>query len=202
MKGRVLDSKTSAPIEANLQLDIDDNPKKLHQASTDPATGHYNLILPVKSNYSFAVKAEGFITQNVNVIISSDQIYQEIEKDIYLETMDLNPVVKTNKIYFEEGKTTILSGSFKEVEEMIELMKSSPEFLVEISGHTDSRGSLHLKHLLSQDRAERIEEMFISAGIEKKRITTLAFGGTKPIASNDFEGSRRFNRRVEIKILR
>ena len=81
-------------------------------------------------------------------------------------------------------------------------MVKSPNYHIEIYGHTDNRGSLHLKHRLSQDRAAMIKNTLIEAGVDPTRIKTVAFGGTQPAASNEFESSRKFNRRVEVKIIR
>jgi outer membrane protein OmpA-like peptidoglycan-associated protein len=47
-----------------------------------------------------------------------------------------------------------------------------------------------------------VKEYLTDKGIDSKRISGIGFGGTKPIASNDTEESRRMNRRVEFTIKR
>lgn len=202
VKGKVYDVKNSKPVEATFYLEKDNLVEKTPIANTNPHNGEYSLIMPFDSNHSFKVKAEGFQTQFVKVDIAADNIYQEIEKDIFMERVVYKPVVKLNTIYFEEGKSVILPQSNDDLQEVVDLMVESPDYLIEISGHTDNRGSLHLKHQLSQARAAMIKDTLINAGIDPKRITTAAFGGTQPVASNEFESSRKFNRRVEVKIIR
>jgi OmpA-OmpF porin, OOP family len=48
----------------------------------------------------------------------------------------------------------------------------------------------------------KVKEYLVSKGVESKRISGKGYGGTKPIASNDTEESRRMNRRVEFTIKR
>jgi outer membrane protein OmpA-like peptidoglycan-associated protein len=45
-----------------------------------------------------------------------------------------------------------------------------------------------------------VKSYLVSKGVEAKRITGRGYGGTKPIASNDTEETRKMNRRVEFTI--
>ncbi len=202
VKGKVFDAKSQKPIVATFYLEKNNIVEKMPIANTGPHDGRYSLVMPFDSNHSYKVKAEGYEAQFVKVDVSADKTYQEIEKDIYMERVVYNPVVKLNTIYFEEGKNVVLPQSSDDLKEVIELMVESPNYLIEISGHTDNRGSLHLKHQLSQSRAAMIRKLLINAGIDPTRITTAAYGGTQPVASNEIESSRKFNRRVEVKIIR
>jgi outer membrane protein OmpA-like peptidoglycan-associated protein len=54
---------------------------------------------------------------------------------------------------------------------------------------------------LSEGRVLAVKDYLVAQGIDGGRITTVAFGSTQPIASNDYEWNRKKNRRVEMKIL-
>jgi outer membrane protein OmpA-like peptidoglycan-associated protein len=43
-------------------------------------------------------------------------------------------------------------------------------------------------------------KFLVSKGIDPKRLSTKGFGGSEPIANNEQEETRRFNRRVEFTI--
>jgi len=45
-----------------------------------------------------------------------------------------------------------------------------------------------------------VKAYLLSKGVEAKRLTTKAFGETKPIASNDTAEGRAQNRRVEFEV--
>ena len=72
---------------------------------------------------------------------------------------------------------------------------------IEISGHTDNRGSLETNTKLSNTRAKSVVEYLIQKGISPSRLKYKGYAYTQPIASNDNETGRQLNRRVEFKIL-
>ena len=51
---------------------------------------------------------------------------------------------------------------------------------------------------LSTDRARSVAEYLIESNVPEDRITYEGLGSSKPVASNETDGGRRKNRRVEI----
>ena len=101
---------------------------------------------------------------------------------------------------FIQGKPELLPESYPELNEIVQFMKKNPKIEIEISGHTDSRGSFRQLMELSQKRVNKVKSYLVSKGIESKRIVGRGYGGSKPIASNDSEETRILNRRVEFTI--
>jgi len=81
-------------------------------------------------------------------------------------------------------------------------MDENPTVKIELSGHTDNQGSSKLNIKLSQERVEKVKKYLTEHNIESKRIKGKGYGGSKPVASNASEDTRKLNRRVEIIILR
>ena len=73
---------------------------------------------------------------------------------------------------------------------------------IELHGHTDNVGDPTKNYQLSVDRVKEVKKYLISKGISADRIDTKAFGGTKLIADNSREETRKLNRRVEMKIVK
>jgi OOP family OmpA-OmpF porin len=69
---------------------------------------------------------------------------------------------------------------------------------VEVSGHTDSRGSDKYNEGLSLRRAESVRDYLISKGISADRLTVKGYGESQPIADNGTDEGRFQNRRVEL----
>lgn len=69
---------------------------------------------------------------------------------------------------------------------------------VQVAGHTDSTGSASYNRQLSERRAQAVADYLIRRGVAPARLTTLGYGETQPVASNDTPDGRRQNRRVEI----
>jgi outer membrane protein OmpA-like peptidoglycan-associated protein len=69
---------------------------------------------------------------------------------------------------------------------------------VVVQGHTDSTGSEEHNQGLSERRAGSVLNYLVGRGIDPQRITALGYGESEPVASNDSEGGRQRNRRVDI----
>ncbi|MHB1052786.1 MAG: OmpA family protein [Thiobacillus sp.] len=69
---------------------------------------------------------------------------------------------------------------------------------VEVSGHTDSRGSDKYNMGLSLRRADAVRDYLITKGISADRLTAKGYGESQPLESNDTDEGRFKNRRVEL----
>lgn len=69
---------------------------------------------------------------------------------------------------------------------------------VQIAGHTDSTGSEAYNQQLSERRAQAVANYLMGRGVAGGRISTIGYGETQPVASNDTVEGRQQNRRVEI----
>jgi outer membrane protein OmpA-like peptidoglycan-associated protein len=88
-----------------------------------------------------------------------------------------------------------------ELERLVTLMKENTSMKIEISSHTDDKGSDDYNMKLSQMRAQSVVDFLIEKGIAKERLTAKGYGETVPIAPNDTDEGRQLNRRTEFKIL-
>lgn len=107
----------------------------------------------------------------------------------------------TLKVLFDTNKAVIKKNSFKDVDNLADVMKNNPDLNVIIEGHTDSVGSAEANKKLSQKRADAVKQYMVKkTGIDAKRITAQGFGEDKPVASNDTKEGRAQNRRVEAAV--
>ena len=113
----------------------------------------------------------------------------------------INNILSAKKINFERRSTAITVESKTVVEEIAKILNDNPTLKVEISGHTDSRGSDSLNKKISQDRASSVRDILISLGINKDRVTAIGYGEEKPLVQDDENGLSEINRRVEFNIL-
>lgn len=105
-------------------------------------------------------------------------------------------------ILFMQGADILLDGSYPELDSIANFLLRHPTIEILLSGHTDGIGDLKMNQQLSEDRVAAVKQYLVELGIDPKRIKIEAFGGTKPIASNEREETRRLNRRVEVTILK
>ncbi len=104
-------------------------------------------------------------------------------------------------ITFETGSAKIKPSSFKVLDGAVKVLREFQDVRLEISGHTDDRGSADLNRKLSKARAESVQAYLSSKGIEEGRFTTVGYGPDKPVASNKTKAGMAKNRRIEFRLL-
>lgn len=94
-----------------------------------------------------------------------------------------------------------ISPSFQTtLDQIATSLKTYPDSLVDVYGHTDSTGSDAYNQNLSERRAKAVADYLAMRGVSSARIRWQGFGEQYPVASNDTAEGRSLNRRVEIKI--
>ncbi|MGI9263238.1 MAG: OmpA family protein [Woeseiaceae bacterium] len=95
-----------------------------------------------------------------------------------------------------------LSPQFFEVLNSVStVLNEFDQTVVEVAGHTDSRGTEQYNQALSDRRALSVVSYLKAQDVIDQRFLIVGMGETMPVASNDTADGRRINRRVEITIV-
>lgn len=201
LKGIITDSVTHKPVYA--RLDIFDNEKNelITSVYSNSSTGGYLVSLPTGKNYNITATAPGYLFHSANVNIPDTAAYQEIHKDMELQKLEVGSSIVLNNIFFDYNKATLRTESYTELNNLLKLMQENPTLIIEISGHTDNRGTSEHNKKLSNDRAHSVVDYLISKGIPANRMTYAGYGFDKPMVPNTSEANMQLNRRVEFKII-
>ncbi|MGB3077297.1 MAG: OmpA family protein, partial [Chitinophagales bacterium] len=111
-------------------------------------------------------------------------------------------IEKLSNINFETDRTIISIQYFETIEKALDLLSEDSTSMVILSGHTDSEGDARHNMNLSQNRADAVKNYLLTHGVNEDRISTVAYGETKPMAENSSPDNKFKNRRVEINIIR
>lgn len=107
----------------------------------------------------------------------------------------------TIEVQFPTNSSIIGNAYDNEIRRVAEFLKANPETVVEIAGHSDSRGEAGYNQFLSQRRAESVAARLTGPlGIDPARVEAVGYGEEQPIASNETAEGRAENRRVEARI--
>ena len=109
-------------------------------------------------------------------------------------------------IKYEFDRDDILPESQFELDRLVRYMRDHRTPRVELSSHTDARGSHDYNQDLSQRRAQSAVNYIMSRGISRSRIIARGFGEMRPLnhcvdGIDCTEPEHRINRRTESKLL-
>lgn len=198
ISGYVFDQKTKAPLSATISLELGDS--SIHKTMSDK-DGFYELKTTISGVFIIRAQKVNYLNLDEEITIGEDQRFLNYTKDLYLSPIEVGKTVIINNIYFDFDKSTLLNASFPELERLKALMEQNPGITIEISGHTDDKGSDEYNLNLSEGRAQAVMNYLLSKGIDSERMQAKGYGEIKPINNNSTEEGRAQNRRVEFTIL-
>jgi OOP family OmpA-OmpF porin len=109
----------------------------------------------------------------------------------------LEKISVTLIIEFDYDKADVKPIYHKDIEKVANILQAYPEKDMELEGHTDNIGSDAYNEKLSKQRAESVKNYLVQKfGINASRISTVGYGESMPVATNDTEKGRQKNRRV------
>ncbi|MBP9925736.1 MAG: OmpA family protein [Cyclobacteriaceae bacterium] len=200
LKGDLINKKTDQKI-AGSKVNIEYKADRTVRYPLSAPEGSYEQTISSLGWYIFSASADGYLNASDSVEVVSEEI-TPVVKNVYLTPIEVGLTVRLKNIYFDFDKTTLKSESFVELDKVVDFLKRNSSVSIEISGHTDSKGSDSYNENLSQGRSQAVVDYLISQGIDSSRLEAHGYGESKPIDSNDTEVGRANNRRVEFTVLK
>ena len=108
-------------------------------------------------------------------------------------------ITVADAILFDVDSADLESGS-EVIEDLALLFTARSDWVMTITGHTDSAGDDVYNLELSLARASAVRDALVELGVEAERLRTVGAGSTSPVASNDTENGRQLNRRIEFRV--
>ena len=200
IEGSVRNSETKNPVFAKINIFSEDN-QLVNSIATNVSTGDFSLNIPSDSLLRIEVKAEGYIGDEMTVNVAAGE-EGALNTDFELIPLEVGVTVQLSNVLFERSTTNLLDQSYEELDRVVKLLNDYPDMEIALSGHTDNQGSARLNLELSEDRVDSVILYLVGNGIARNRLSGKGYGGTKPIASNRSEATRKLNRRVEFTIVK
>lgn len=198
--GDVLDKKSNQKVNAS-KVEVVYKPDRTVKYSLNAATGNYEQTISGLGWYLLTASAEGYLNSTDSVQVESAEV-TPVVKNLFLAPIEVGLTVRLKNIYFDYDKTTLKSESYVELDKVVDFLKQNPSVSIEISGHTDSRGSDTYNENLSQGRSQSVVDYLITQGIDSSRLQAHGYGESKPIDTNNTEAGMANNRRVEFTVLK
>lgn len=123
------------------------------------------------------------------------------EETVLQEFTDEEMKKISTPIHFSLGESRLTAEAEAFVNELSELINSHPQYSLVIIGHSCTMGGEEINEKISLHRAEEVKSIFVSKGVDEKRITAIGKSYHEPVAPNTTEAGRAQNRRVEITVV-
>lgn len=108
-----------------------------------------------------------------------------------------------DQVLFASGKSTLKTGSEKQLENTCEILKAYPQVKIKIGGYTDNIGDSLANVKLSTARAKTVYTFMLNKGVEKTSFDEKPFEGYGPlyaVADNNTKEGQAQNRRISLSV--
>jgi OOP family OmpA-OmpF porin len=166
----------------------------------------FKLGLEQGYDYTVEISKDGYLNGYKDISTTNINKSEDLNTSIQLKKKPKGRIVLPGILYdfnspnlTAESKTSIDTSLYL-------LLIQNREIIIEISSHTDSKGTESYNMKLSQKRAESVVNYLLLKGINKKRLVPQGYGETMPIAPNkkqdgsDNPEGRKLNRRTDFQI--
>jgi outer membrane protein OmpA-like peptidoglycan-associated protein len=133
--------------------------------------------------------------------VAEKQMVQEVTANAAALSNGLtsNGHAVVNGILFDTGKADVKPESDAALKEVAKLLQQDSALKLYVVGHTDNVGTLSSNVELSAHRAAAVMKALTTQyGVAASRLQAYGDGPYAPVTSNDSEGGRALNRRVEL----
>lgn len=204
---QVVSKHSMEPLEAEVTYFSRSNRRTIVTVSPQEDPGTFQVSLPIGQVYIIEADIKGFrkaaaevnlrqVTRGgeyaVNLILTRDKNYPDES------SLDVAPTLLTT-IYFDRSQVDLNEEAMRELSRVFRVMKQFPETRFMIVGHTDVPGSIESNVKLSRLRAQQVQALLISGGIEAFRLRTFGMGNIQ--RTTPYDDERNLNNRVEIHLV-
>ena len=173
VSGTVTDRRGEPVPDAVVRIVSDQGTNTKIQVRKD---GTYDYLIEKNADYVMLGTCRGYLNYS-NRFYSIDKDTSYV-MDFILTSLHLP--VRIENIFFEFDRWQLMPESKPALDELYKLLMDNPHVTIEISAHTDRKGTDAYNEKLSQRRAQSVVDYLIRAGIEEERLTAHGYAKTRP----------------------
>ncbi len=111
--------------------------------------------------------------------------------------------IAIQNLYFDTDKWAIRPTSYRNLNNVAQLLKDKKDWKIKITGHADLRGSVEHNLMLSKNRANAARNYLVSKGVPPSLLIMEYYGASQPAVDTNVKdaGKLQLNRRVELEFV-
>ncbi|MBP5798720.1 MAG: OmpA family protein [Prevotella sp.] len=189
--------------------------------------GSFTQVIKPGVEYVLLGTCKGYLNHQEQLCVGP--VTESEEYVLQFPLANISAPVMIENIFYDFDKATLRPESTTALDELVKLLNENPNVTIELSAHTDYKGSDQYNERLSQRRAESVVRYLIDHGIAADRLMPKGYGEGKPktikrkvaerypflkegdVLTEDYitqlpedqqEQCNQLNRRTEFKVLR
>jgi len=173
----ISEAPTEAPAEPTEAA-----PSTLAESAPEaPETGSANLASPIEGS---VIESEAAVAAPAAASTST--------------AGELNDLLKVRIFYFGTNLSDITALSYGGLNAHAKYLQANRSAKLQISGHTDERGTREYNLALGERRANAVARYLVGLGVSAEQLSVVSYGKEKPAADGSDEEAWAKNRRVEV----
>lgn len=206
LRGTTSDKATGERLPATTVTLYDGEREIVAKRSSDGA-GTFEFILDRNQAYTVLGQKEGYHADSAKISTMGITRSDTLEVALLLEPVfEVGNTFELENIYYDFDKHNIRPDAAMILDELVRTLRDNPTLKIELSSHTDSRGSNTYNEALSQRRAQSAVDYLVTKGIARDRMVAKGYGETR-LVNRCADGvacsaaEHQANRRTEVTIL-
>jgi OmpA-OmpF porin, OOP family len=211
VSGKVVRCDDNTPLGSATVKIVDTTVNTVVTTLTTGIDGSYSFTLEEFQPLRAMASADGYADNFISFDGIGDEMATVLSNPNICLIKSFPPPVGVTEaldnIYYEFDEYKLLDVSFVTLDKLAANLIAKPNVVIELAGHTDSKGTDEYNLELSQKRAESCVKYLISKGVDPAQLVAKGYGKTMPVTSNtnadgtDNPEGRAKNRRTEFKVL-
>lgn len=140
--------------------------------------GSFEQVIHPDVSYIILATCKGYLNHKEELRV--DSVAQSEEYTLQFPLPSIRVPVLIDNIFYDFDKATLRPESKTALDDLVKLLNENPNVTIELSAHTDYKGSAEYNKRLSQRRAEAVVEYLTEHGIARDRLTPVGYGKEKP----------------------
>jgi OmpA-OmpF porin, OOP family len=208
VSGRVVACDDNRPLGgATVEVLDTVNNKTVATATTDES-GQYQFTIPDFERYKVVAASTGYTPGSMQMGMPAEEDAEAMSNPVIcLNAPKQDETLVLDDIFYDFDKANLKDESTPSLDRLVEVLNKYPTMVIEVSAHTDSKGSDDYNQRLSERRAASVVKYLTEKGIAAERLQSKGYGESQPIAPNTNEDGtdnpegRQKNRRTAFKVV-
>lgn len=206
LRGTTADKATGERLPA-ATVTLYDGQREIVAKKSSSDIGTFEFVLDRERAYTVLAQKEGYHADSAKVSTQGIAQSDTLEVALLLEPIfQVGQTFELENIYYDFDKHNIRPDAAAILDELVRTMRDNPTLKIELSSHTDSRGSHAYNEALSQRRAQSAVDYLVARGIARDRMVAKGYGESR-LVNRCADGvpcsaaEHQANRRTEVTVL-